>query len=477
MKAAAIFQSGLVFQRGKPVLIWGTGTPGERIQGTIQGRSAETAADADGTWTLRIPALRESICETLTLEGNCHVKIDDVAVGEVFVAAGQSNMEFWMRYEKHYPEILPVCENPNIRFFDLPKRYYPGQEYDFDYRNAGIWRKASQQDLQYFSAVGYYLARKLEKDLSIPVGIIGCSWGGTRSQAWMTADHARSIQKIGKRAWDPWNPMNEFLLPGTPSADEIQAFLRENSVEPSKPENTPGALYRNMVQSLAPYTVRAVLWYQGESDDETDGAQKNYRAALDAIKEDWRCAWEESDLPFFVVQLPGFSSWFGLVNKGYPIIRVCQQESVDADSHAYLCSVSDAGEEFDIHPKNKMVVGERLALLAEKHLFGMDILADAPRPGDVRWDGNTITVFFEYAEGGLLVDGEEINALSVVQEKREIAYTAEICGSSLVIRIPPAVSGELTVKFACEAWYRVNLYNQAHIPAVPFAAKVQRKEK
>lgn len=501
MTLAKIFQTGMLLQREMPVNVWGYAAPGEKIQVSVQGKSAETDAGPDGRWMLCLPAMRTSCGETMIVQGEKEqIKLEDIAVGEIFVAAGQSNMEFWMKYEKHYQEMLQTCENPHIRFYDMPKLSYDGQEKDFDYHNVGIWRKASKENLAYFSSAGYYFAKKLEEDLSVPAGIIGCNWGGTRSLAWMKEEHGRRIQKeqtadfeaklkgrsyeefcqaAGKNPMNDtgnstWNPFNDFILPGTPSDEEIQAFLAQDACAgqemDAKPQDAPGALYRHMVKKLAPYTVRGVLWYQGESDDEINGTQKNYKEALDAVKEDWRDAWHNAALPFFVVQLPGLTSWFGCVCRGFPIIRECQQKSVDEDENAYLCSVSDAGEEFDIHPKNKAVVGERLALLAQRHLFGKNILADPPRLKDIQREGNEITLSFENAEGGLSVDGDKVNALKVITESHEIDYSFMVSDENIVLNLPESITGKITVKFARDLWYRVNLYNQAGIPAIPFEA-------
>ncbi len=495
-----IFRPGMLLQREKPVRVWGHGETGERIQVRLQGKSAETYVQPDHKWSLQIPALRASCSETMVIQGETEqIRIEDIAVGEVFVAAGQSNMEFWMRYEKHYQETVVSCENADIRFFDMPKLAYDGQEKDFDYHNVGIWRKASKEDLDYFSAAGYYFARKLQADLSVPVGMIGCNWGGTRSLAWMKDEHARKIQKeqmidfekkmkaqsyeefchtAGKNLMNDtgnssWNPFNEFILPATPSLPEIHTFLTQDgnaggNVEMAKPQDAPGSLYQYMVKKLAPYTVRGVLWYQGESEDEIDGAQKNYKRALDAIKEDWRNAWEDLELPFFVVQLPGFYSWFGCTCKGFPVIRKCQQESVDEDVNAYLCSISDAGEEFDIHPKDKAIVGVRLALLAEKHLFKMNIIADPPRLSNCRREEDKIILSFKNAEGGLYLDGDNINALKVFDGEAEVEYQFVVSDEKIILGLSEDKMSELTVKFACDVWYRVNLYNRAGIPAIPF---------
>lgn len=386
LKTTAIFASGMVLQRGKKLPVWGQAEPGAVIHAEIQGVSAETRADEQGSWRLYLPALAASPQETLLVRGeNEQVIFQDVAVGEVFVAAGQSNMEFWMRYEKHYAEELPTCENPNVSFFDQPKLAYPGQEKDFDYHNVGFWRKATSTDLEYFSFVGYYFAKALQKDLAVPVGIIGCNWGGTRSLAWISEARAREIQpeqtadftsSLGDQSYEDfclsagknpmndtgnsvWNPFNDFVLPATPSAGEIAAFLSslpEADLTAAKPQNAPGALFWNMVCRIAPYPVRGVLWYQGESDDEISGAQRNYQAALTAIMADWRTVFGDADLPFFVVQLPGFRSWMGCECKAFPVIREAQRRGAEHGTHAWLCSISDAGEEWDIQPKNAVTV-------------------------------------------------------------------------------------------------------------------------
>lgn len=499
IQVSSIFSAHMVLQRDKEIVIWGTVKEDCKLDVSLN-HVSETIRTKGGKWRIALPPM--SAAEGLTLvisDGREELRITDVAIGEVWVAGGQSNMEFWMRYEKHYQEVLSSCNNPNIRFYDMPKLAYDGQENDFDYHNVGIWRKADQKNLEYFSAIGYYMAEKLEKELKVPVGIIGCNWGGTKSLAWMKEEHAKEIQKeqtesfylklkgqsyemfcrtAGENAMNDtgnsvWNPFNDFILPRTPSEEEIAAFSgleidMASMRELAKPQDAPGMLYRHMVQRLAPYTVRAVLWYQGESDDETDKTQKNYKAALAAIKEDWREAWKNPNLPFFIVQLPGFSSWFGCVNRGFSVVRECQQQAVDEDPDAYLCSISDAGEEFDIHPKDKRVVGERLALLAEKYVYGKDILADAPRLRGIRREGRKIVLSFQNAEGGLSLKGDAVSALIVSDGEAEIKYSATISGEEIVITLCRDVSGTLTVKFARGAWYQVNLYNRAGIPAIPF---------
>lgn len=524
MKTAVIFQDGMILQRNKPVVIWGTGEQGETVRGEIQGKQGETTVDADGKWMLRLPALEASKEEELVLRsvsasGVEEIKVlKQVAVGEVWVAGGQSNMEFHMRYEKHKAEAMEHCGNPRIRFFDVPEVCYDGQAEEFDYSRMGIWRKADQDNLEYFSAVGYYFQREIENALDVPVGIIGCNWGGSRSCVWMSQE---SLERVGK----PWvqmyeertaqmdmdgfwkkqhgNPMNhrgdpfsdpfgETVLPRTLSAEELEELTSkmpggmEEFLYEMQPQEIPGCLYEHMLKTIAPYGIRGFLWYQGESDDEP-GKQGLYGDMLTALIKDWRALWMDPGLPFLLVQLPGWENWLGgQGNIDYMTIRKCQERVAKTVEHAYLCSISDAGEQMDIHPKDKKVVGERLALLARGHVYGEDLLCDAPVAQEIRRDGDCVEITFANAEGGLEVRGDRVEALHIYQvqsagtgetisersrsgkeDREEIAFTADTEGGKLVIRLPKGTK-DVTIEFARTRWYLVNLYNQAGIPAIPF---------
>lgn len=524
MKPAAIFQDGMILQRNKLTVIWGTGVPGETVTGEIQGKRGEAAVDAVGRWTLTLPALEASEEEELVLrsvfaDGREETKVlRQVAIGEVWVAGGQSNMEFHIRYEKHKAEAMKDCSNPRVRFFDVPEVCYDGQQKEFDYSRMGIWRKADPQNLEYFSAVGYYFQREIEKALDVPVGIIGCNWGGTRSCAWMSPE---SVERVGK----PWmqmyqertaemdmeeywkkqhgNPMNhrgdpfsdpfgEAVLPRTLSEQELAEFFQkmpgdmEAYQQEMLPQEIPRCLYEHMLKTIAPYGIRGFLWYQGESDDEP-GKQELYQDMLTAMIGDWRALWNDQELPFLFVQLPGWENWLnGPGNQDYMTIRSCQEKVAKTVGNAYLCSISDAGEQMDIHPKNKKVVGERLALLALGHVYGEGLLCDAPAAEQIQRDGGCVEITFANADGGLNVKGDRIEALHIypAQEngakkdnserseddtdyRTEISFTADVEGEKLVFRLPEG-TGRVSIEFARTRWYLVNLYNQAGIPAVPF---------
>ncbi len=507
---APIFQNSMVLQRELPVRVWGQASPGSHVAASVQGKATSCTADESGCWACTLPPLVASDTETLEVQaGDERITLADVAVGEVFVTGGQSNMEFWMRYDQQVEEFRPTCANPRIRFYDQPKCSYPGQMEDFDYTKVGIWRKATPEDLEYFSAIGYYCARGLEMVLDVPVGIVGCNYGGTKSLAWMTPEHARSVQPEQVAAFEDklqglpyeellangrlnpqndkgyatWPAWNEFFLPRTPSAEEIAVFMgaamqqmAETTANLQHPgllaptKEAPGALFTHMVRPIAGFATRGVLWYQGESDDEDDGAQARHAEALRTIIADWREAWQRPDLPFLVVQLPGLVSWWTLEAHDWPTIRACQQQVADEDEHVWLCSASDMGDKYDIHPKEKQPIGERLALLALRHLLGIDILADAPRCVGAERKGPWVILHFEHAGSGMVIAGAEVNALELLSGGTPVPFQAGARGSRLVLAPNEPVAGPLEVRFAQGNWFRTNLYNSANIPALPFRA-------
>ena len=507
LQTAKIFQDGMILQRGKRICVWGQSEPETTVTVEIQGQKESTIAKENGEWSVWISKLKASEDEVMHISTETeHLQYKDVAVGEVWVAGGQSNMEFWMRYEKHKEEAMKEMSKNRLRFYDVPEISYDGQIEEFDYSRQAIWRKATNEDLEYFSAVGYYFQKELESALDVPVAIIGCNWGGTVACAWINPETVKRVgpawmedykQQIAKLDMDEYwkkqhhNPMNnrgnmfadeftEFVLPKTRSAQEVQAFFAQAANSETlqeylsviMPQSIPGSLYEHMVKTIAPYGIHGFLWYQGESDDDHPGMNVFYKDMLSGLISDWRALWKDDALPFLIVQLPGFEKWMDNNRPNeYPIIRQCQQSVVDTVENTYLCSISDAGEQLDIHPKNKKVVGERLALLARKHVYDEDILADAPRVESVTCEKNVVTITWANAGDGIKVKGDVIECLHVFAGEEEKAYTFATEGKKLILNVEQAEEEPLKVKFAKTSWYLVNVYNSADIPAIPFEAE------
>lgn len=513
------FSDGMVLQRLKPLVVWGGAEAGQEVTVSVQGREGTAVADESGQWRVTLEPLVASDAEELVVRTTDEeIVVHDVAVGEVWIAAGQSNMEFWMRFEKHLEEVRPTCANPRIRTIEVPKCSYPNQMGDFDFSHVGIWRKATEHDIERFSAIGYYFAREIEADLGVPVGIVACNYGGSKSLTWMRPDHARVVEPEQTAAFEAslcglpydqfvqyakynpkndkgyvtWSAWEEFFLPTTRTDEETRVFMEAEMASVAaamaglsmggdqgqggphpgimaQAKHAPGALFTHMVSRIAGFTSRGVLWYQGESDDEDMGAQARYRRSLETIISDWRQAFDDPVLPFLVVQLPGFGSWFGLEAHDWQTIRQCQQEVADGDEHVWLCSIHDAGDLLDIHPKDKTAAGHRLALLARRYLYGEDVLADALRLASATRDALRLTLVFDNAGEGLSVQGDEIDALVLTDEMGPVSYTFEAEGDRLELVLGRQVQGRLDIAYCQRGFYRANLFNSAGIPAIPFA--------
>lgn len=501
LKLNELFQNGMVLQQGKKISIWGTAEPESQIRVELQRQQKEAVTTENGRFEVWLEPLNASDEEQLLVtDGRSTICLKDIAVGEVWLAGGQSNMEFWMRYEKHIEEVRKNCDNPRVRFYDVPEIAYDGQREQFDYSRMAVWRKADAENIDYFSGVAYYFAAKLEKELNAPVGVIGCNWGGTTTAVWMRKESVAQVGRVwlenheraksGKDMDAYWekqktladndtsnpfaNPFNEQFLPTTPPAEELLQFTiasiqsgeRDLENQALAPASFPGCLYEHMLKTLEGLVFRGVLWYQGESDEPHADL---HAIMLTRLIEDWRALFCNPELPFLTVQLPGYDSWCGYPQLRFRELRKMQKAVADAVSQVYMTSISDAGEKMDIHPKNKKIPGERLCLLALGKVYGKEILCEAPEPDEVIRDGNTITIHFKNAQSGLRLKGEEMNALIVESRK---SYSVALDGENLRITFAEEPEPYLWIRHAVQQYYTVNLYNKSDIPAIPFEVRI-----
>ncbi len=505
-----IFGDHMVLQREKTVMIWGQGIPSETVTVGIQGQKVTVKIAENGTWRAEISALQTSYNEQMTIEsaGSCIV-LHDIAVGEVWLAGGQSNMEFFMRYDKEFRKSVKECEDPAIRFFDYPVVTTEKDRQMKDYSDFGYWRTCDADNLQFFSAVGYYFAKKLSETLHVPIGIIGCNCGGTRSCCWMDeetlkecgpvwiSDYQKGIENIGDlvlaeenyrknpmtdKAHPFLNPFADRMMYGVSKEELVGmlAGLAENAdgenPNPIGPwhEWRPNGLYHTMLEHVMPYTIRGVIWYQGESDEDHPELYDSMMKALIGL---WRKKWGE-EIPFITTQLAPYGEIIGTGGRYYPILRAMQEKTADEVPGVYLASIGDVGMEHDIHPKEKQPVGNRLALLALGHVYGKDILCEAPRAEAASKSDDTIAIEFKFAEGGLEIKGDKVNAICIYRNGvpvPENEYTCNVKWNILNIVFNSDnldKDGHFRVEFAKTPYYEVNLYNKADIPAKPFTIEI-----
>jgi sialate O-acetylesterase len=363
--------------------------------------------------------------------------------------------------------------------------------------------------------VGYYFANEWRRYLDVPVGLIGCNWGGTPACTWMDETHIlkgggevflreyqEALDKLDKEAYEAAfranpasyhtdllaDPISDLMLFGA-TMEELGAKLMEMGIDPQamanyqpvigpKYERRPCGLYESMLKPLSPYGLRGFLYYQGETDG--DNHPECYKTLFPQLIENWRDLWKEG-IPFYFVQIAPLEQWMQCVGKPYAMIREAQQHTADTVPLTGMASTSDVGMQWDIHPKKKRPVGERLAYLALHQVYGLDLVCEAPRLIGAERKKDKLILHFAGAESGLelrsmLPDGlsadpERLNALVIRSQETEIpgeTMKAKVEGSDVVLDgVTLPEDGPLILCFARSGWYAVNLYNKAGIPAVP----------
>lgn len=501
LNPAILFQDHMVLQRDKAVPIWGTAAPGAEISVSMQGKRAQTRADDCGNWCLDAGPFETALHEELVISsGTERITFVDVAVGEVWLAGGQSNMEFHMRYDADMAEERPRCENPQIRFFDYPEVSYEGQIDEADYRsNYAFWRLCEPDQLERFSAVAYYFAKDLQKKYGVPIGIIGCNRGGSPACAWMTREavaegggqvyldeYDQAVEGLDLAAYEEafrnnpmsWctdllaNPIQDAMMSGA-SKEEMDAmvggaFEYVPLIGP-KHEQRPVGLYYSMLRPIAPYGIQGFLWYQGETDG--DCHPEVYGTLFPALIRCWRALWGE-ELPFLFVQIAPLKQWMDTIGEPYALIRRAQQQAADTVPNTGMAVITDVGMEHDIHPKKKQPVGHRLALQAMAKVYGENILCEAPSLADVSIEDGKLTLKFDHAGDGLYMTGRAyLDGLRIFQDDRELeasGLSVQARNAQVIVTGQAIRSGSKTrLELAQTGWYQVNLYNSAGIPARP----------
>lgn len=433
---AAVFTDNMVFQRDKAVKLFGNVAAGRQVTVDFNSRTVSATADDNGYWETELAPMSAATNLSLTAVcGEDKVVLNNIAIGEVWLAGGQSNMEFVISSCTDWDRIKDVKDRDfNVRFFYTPKFAYVTDEYYEAFDNAH-WQLADDEGFKDWSAIGYLFAEKLSKDLGVTVGIIGCNWGGTSASCWMsreaiTADDETRIYMdefdernkdipldVQRKDYDEyvvydtaWNERSQKLFSEHPDTDwfEAQKIIGEckwpgpiNNYNPFRPTGQ----YWQMIRKISPYTLRGFIYYQGENDDMRP---RMYDRLLTNLIRLWRKDWEDESLTFIITQLPMHKYSGSPDFKNWPILREAQMHVFDTVANTGIAVIPDCGQYNEIHPVNKGPVGYRLALQAEYKPYGLIDEEDAFGPVYTHKEihGNVIETFFKHCKGGLVLKGE-----------------------------------------------------------------------
>lgn len=502
LKLARIFQSGMTLQRCKPIKIWGSTDRPQRVCVKLNGESVVYELAIDGEFTIVIPPQKAMEDAVLEICGEDTVTLTNVDIGEIWIAGGQSNMEFLLRYDAEGKEQIASANDPHFRFYDVGEYSFPEEEAQ-GYKDNTSWDKwltFCPKHAEYFSAVGAYFAKELRKALNVPVAIIGCNWGGTTAATWMAESYLEEDADL-RTYLDEYeqatknldmeeyirksNQMLEYLA--KPATDRIMRRAMEGNMMfweyvraipflikassnpfPMGPwnQNAPGCLYRNMMPHVAGFSCRGVIWYQGEQDEQK---AHMYDKLFSAMIRCWRDTWQD-ELPFLFVQLAPFGTWMGGNGNNYPVLRQ-RQEIVSKTIHgAYMASIMDVGMEKDIHPKEKRPVGERLAMLARGKVYGEEVLCEAPEFVGAEVLPGKLRLRFANAGAGMEIRGKKLNAIKMAVDGVRVRKSkVSVKGDTLTIWAEQfKQKAKVQVAFAWTAYCEVNLYSSAGLAAKPF---------
>lgn len=512
LKAALIYQDYCVIQRQKPIHIWGSAEPGHRILTILGDEEVTSQTDSKGSWSVLFPPREAALDVSLSIRDLMSGETLDyrhLAIGEVWIGGGQSNMEFLMEFDDDRYLELSRPANDAVRYFEVPRLAFAGDPLDVS--DMGIWRLCRADQLIHFSGVGYYFGRDLEETLKVPVGIVGCSWGGTSALTWMPRERIRSHSDL-RKYWDMYEREIENLDEDQYESDffrirtimnerkqdahhQIQhwisredqlAFVREQDLEkyglfPSLPmgpwhQNAPGRLWESMVSTIGGMGVRGILWYQGESDI---GRNEDYHLLLSAVIESWRNLWGE-ELPWLFVQLAPFYKWLDQNGSLFPLIRRRQELVSQTTPAAWMVSTTDCGLKWGIHPTRKKPIGKRLSLLARGKVYKEDILCQSPRCIKAIRTANQIRLVFLHAGDGMELHDEIQNDLYVVgdgfkREVRELTCRGDSVILSLGDESDPLFPPVNFVEFLNLPYGESVLYNSGGLPAFPFVVEVSEE--
>jgi sialate O-acetylesterase len=508
-----VFQNNMILQRQKPVRIWGTGPAGSVIRGMLNGSEASGIAGEGGAWELRFPPMEASTGGSLALfcDGEPACLFEGVALGEVWIAGGQSNMEFALRYDRKRRKVFRRPPDPLLRYFEVLKRSWEGQREGDpftggDFAAQGIWFDFSRKNAPLFSAAACYFAARLREKLGsrVPVGIVSCNWSGSPAFAWISeedllADREPARFKIEyderikqqdsgayERAYVKAQAQAEGRSPFMRLAYDLYMRGRipvwmgdvlkkvnpgffDLQIEGLRDPWRPCGLYSTMVSAIAGLSCRGVIWYQGEGDD---GRSEYYARLFALLVRCWRRAWGD-ELPFIFAQLASFERDHFQQGDSFPELRRQQELAADTVPHTWMVCTMDLGERYNIHPGNKGPVGERFAAAALANVYGFNVPWRSPRVKEAA-DAScgSVIIRFDGCDGGLLIRGGRIRGLrpclrlfSRNTEVRRFEARAE--GDTLVIK--PEGGAEVDVIcYAKEPYGKVNLFNGAGFPALPF---------
>ena len=471
-----------VFQRNMAFPVIGKADPGAEVGVRWQGKDFKTKAGADGKWLVRLdPSPANEKGQILkVISGTNSIEVSDILIGEVWLASGQSNMEWKLKQCVAQSVEAEKAEDPLLRFVGIS--HSPAHDPSDSVKIS--WNLSSKGSALNFSAVGYFFGRELRRDLKVPVGVIQSAVGGTPAEAWTPLEFLKSDAAFAKAVNDRDEYPNWYpKLVAKYERDELAYNLAAKEPEktgakplkkpraphaPDKNPNLASVLWNGMIHPLLPYPIRGVIWYQGEANAYR---AEVYEKLLTGMIGAWRKAWGQGDFPFLIVQLADFNyNEEGGSGTTWAKLRDAQSAVADHVAKTGMAVILGLGEPGDIHPQRKMEVGQRLALLAKKIAYGQDIDGDGPIYQSVDFSAGEAKVTFRDVAGILKTsDQKEVGGFALAGTDKQFKHAQARLEKNQVILKSVEVPNPAYVRYAwCNRPVEANLTDESNLPARPF---------
>jgi sialate O-acetylesterase len=469
-----------VLQRGGPIHLWGWATPGAHLTAHFHQQTLATEANALGKWSLYLNPEAAGGPYTLTITGDGPEKtVADLLVGDVWLASGQSNMEFplagfFNAVMNDSEKEIAAATNPKLRLLLITRKSSDFPLNDVD----GTWTQCTPATAKEFSAVAYFFGREIAAHENVPIGLIDSTWGGTPADSWTSLDTLGSdpalLPAFASRATFAATiaDSNAINAAETRENEEAKSSGKPAPKHPWHPDPTswsPAGLYNGMIAPLTPMSLKGFLWYQGETNSAHDRAPY-YGRLFNSMISDWRAHFAQGDLPFLYVQISSFNS----PEEDWGTVRDQQRRSL-AVANTAMAVTLDVGQFDNVHPPDKKTVAARLALAARTLVYGDRVNYLGPTlhqaTPELQHDGSiAMRVWFDHAEG-LDTHSKSLNSFELAGANHHfVPAQATIEGATVLVHAK-SVTAPMYVRFGWQGYVADNLYNSDGLPASTFTSE------
>lgn len=469
LSMSSLYADYMVLQRDVPLDIHGTANTGEKITVEIGGQKASTTADNQGKWSVVLSPMQATEDLTLTITAGKQRKVfSHVAVGEVWLCSGQSNMAFMLCQAESGKEDIAAADDPQLRLFDMKGRWetydvaWPASCLDslnhLQYFRETTWQPSTPSSASRFSAVGYYYGRMLRQKLGVPVGLICNAVGGAPTEAWVDRN---SLETSFPNILSNWL-QNDFIQDWV--RGRAAKNLTNDQTKLGRHPYEPCYLYESGILPLQQYPIKGVIWYQGESNAHNKDA---HAKLFSLLVNGWRQNWNNPDMPFYFVQLSSLN------RPSWPWFRDSQLRLMKEISNTGMAVSSDHGDSLDVHPRRKQPIGERLARWALAKTYGQHITPSGPVFSSVTRQADALIVSFLYADGLQTSDGKAPSCFEIAEEDGLFQPATATIEGNTVRLTSPTIKHPRYVRYAWQPFTRANLVNGDQLPASTFRGEAR----